>query len=75
MLYVYDPENFTPSNNESQTRRERTPVLSNHTGYLQPGSESWEHDDTGSIQNFSGCYDDMIDPIAEHEGWLEGYDY
>lgn len=41
-------------------------MLSNHTGYTCPGSESWEHDDTRSIHNYSGCYDDMMDPIAEH---------
>ncbi|MCY7306986.1 MAG: hypothetical protein LH632_12730 [Rhodoferax sp.] len=37
--------------------------------------EGWEHDDTGNQQNYSGCYDDIMDPIAEHEGWQEGYDY
>ena len=51
------------------------PILSNHTGYLSPGSENWEHDNTGSAQNYSGCYDDMMNAIAEHEGWQEGYDY
>jgi len=37
--------------------------------------EGWEHHDTGNQQNYSGCYDDIMDPIAEHEGWQEGYDY
>jgi len=74
-MHVYNPEHFAPSNNESQTRRERAPIVSNLTGYRQQGSEGWEHDDTGCEQNYSGCYDDAIDPIAEHEGWQEGYDY
>ena len=67
---------YLPSRNESQTQRERVPLVSNHSGYGgRPGSENWEHDDTGNFHNWSGCYDMMIDPIAEHEGWQEGYDY
>jgi hypothetical protein len=76
MAMVFDEEldHFVATNNESATRRERKRLLSNHTGYGK-GGESWEHDDTGHVQNFSGCYDDMLDPVAEHEGWEEGYDY
>ena len=74
-MYVYNEEHFTPSNNESSAKRDRLPIVSNHTGYQQNGGEGWEHDDTGSQQNYSGCYDDIMDPIAEHEGWQEGYDY
>lgn len=50
-------------------------VVVNHTGYSQQGSYNWEHDDTGSINNYSGCEDDMLSPEAEHEGWEDGYDY
>lgn len=74
-MSTYDEDLFVPSRNESPTKPDRRPIVSNHTGYLTKGSESWEHDDTGSLQNYSGCYDDMMDPIAEHEGWQEGYDY
>lgn len=71
----FDDDTFVPSRNESLTKKDRTPIVSNHTGYRAPGSESWEHDDSGGQQNFSGCFDDALDPIAEHEGWQEGYDY
>ncbi len=75
--YVFvEDDGYLPSNNESQARLERKPLLSNHSGYSgRPGSENWEHDDTGSLHNWSGCYDMVLDPIAEHEGWQEGYDY
>ena len=57
------------------TGREETPYVSNHTGYGYKGSENFEHDDTGSQMNRSGCEDDMLNPIIEHEGWERGYDY
>jgi len=63
-----DAPKLVPSNKGS------TPIVSDHMGYGK-GGESWEHDDTGSIQNYSGCYDDVLNAIAEHEGWQEGYDY
>jgi hypothetical protein len=47
----------------------------NSTGYDYPGGENFEHDDTGSQMNFSGCYDLMLNPISVNEGWQEGYDY
>lgn len=50
-------------------------VLSNHTGYGHVGSENFEHDDTGSLMNYSGCADDILTATAEHEDWQEGYDY
>lgn len=74
-MLIHDEDGFLSSGNESATRLNRKPILSNHTGCSSKGSEGWEHDDTGNEQNYSGCYDDMMDPIAEHEGWQEGYDY
>ena len=74
-MFARDDEKFSPGNNESLTKKERTPILSNHTVYQYKGSEGWEHDDTGSMQNYSGCCDDMMNPTAEHEGWEAGYDY
>ncbi|WP_419832803.1 hypothetical protein [Endozoicomonas atrinae] len=50
-------------------------VVGNHTGYPYPGGENYEHDDTGSIQNYSGVEDEVFSSIAEHEDWKEGYDY
>jgi hypothetical protein len=73
--FNYDEDTFVPSRNESAAAKDRVPLISNHTGYQGIGTESWEHDDTGHIQNYSGCFDDMMDPIAEHEGWVAGYDY
>jgi hypothetical protein len=68
--------NLLPSRNESErTAAARKPLVGNHTGYQVRGSENWEHDDTGAASNFSGCYDLVLDPIAEHEGWQPGYDY
>ena len=49
--------------------------VSNHTGYSHQGSENFEHDDTGSMMNYSGVYDDVINALIDHEGWIEGYDY
>ena len=72
-MILYDDSDFCPSQNEAPKLDQR-PIVADHTGYGK-GGESWEHDDTGSIQNYSGCYDDMMNPIAEHEGWQEGYDY
>ena len=66
---------FGGNSTVSPLKKDQPPILSNHTDYKHPGSESWEHDDTGNIQNYSGCYDDVMNPIAEHEGWQEGYDY
>jgi len=50
-------------------------IITNHTGYTHSNSSSWEHDDTGDQNNYSGFADDMINAEAEHEGWEEGYDY
>lgn len=50
-------------------------IITNHTGYTHSNSSSWEHDDTGDTNNYSGCVDDMVNAEAEHEGWEEGYDY
>jgi hypothetical protein len=50
-------------------------VVGNLSGYGYSGSENYEHDDTGSIHNFSGVEDDVYSSISEHENWEEGYDY
>lgn len=48
--------------------------VSDHTGYGK-GGENFEHDDTGSLMNYSGCVDDVGEALKEHEDWQEGYDY
>lgn len=53
----------------------RPSVVANHSGYSNLGSENYEHDDTGSIHNYSGVEDDVFSAFAENEGWCEGYDY
>ena len=50
-------------------------VVTNHSGYGYKGSENFEHEDNGSLMNYSGCVDDTWTAIAEHEDWQEGYDY
>jgi hypothetical protein len=50
-------------------------IISNRSGYNYSGSENYEHDDTGSIHNYSGVEDDVYSSISEHEDWQEGYDY
>ena len=65
---------FVVTNNEGPSKPEAPQILSDYTRYGR-GGESWEHDNTGHVQNLSGCWDDMMTPIAEHEGWQEGYDY
>ncbi|MCK7580627.1 MAG: hypothetical protein MZV65_36635 [Chromatiales bacterium] len=45
------------------------------TIYGYDGSENFEHDDTGSLMNYSGCEDEIFNAISEHEDWQEGYDY
>lgn len=57
------------------TIEDRPKVVLNRTGYTQPGSENYEHDDTGDVQNFSGVEDEMLSAEAEHSDWQEGYDY
>jgi len=56
-------------------RPEKTPIVSNHTGYPHEGSENFEHDDTGDKMNYSGVEDEFNNAQAEHEGWQEGYDH
>jgi hypothetical protein len=48
-------------------------IVGNHTGYK--GGENYEHDDNGSLMNFSGVEDDMLSAEANHNGWDDGYDY
>ena len=55
--------------------KDKKPVISNHTGYGYGGSENFEHDDTGSIMNYSGVEDEVNQALSDHEGWQEDYDY
>lgn len=50
-------------------------VITNFNGYEHSNSANWEHDDTGCLNNYSGCADMMYSADAEHSGWEEGYDY
>jgi hypothetical protein len=50
-------------------------IVHNGTGYDGYDGANYEHDDTGCAMNYSGCYDMMMSPISEHEGWTEYYDY
>ena len=50
-------------------------VVGNRSGYEYKGSENFEHDDNGSLHNYSGVEDEMNSAEAEHEDWEEGYDY
>jgi hypothetical protein len=59
---------------EIMTRYPRSPYVADHTGYGK-GGENFEHDDTGSLMNYSGVHDDVYNSIADHEDWKEGYDY
>lgn len=59
----------------SRSQSGDTAVSANYTGYAHEGSHSWEHDNTGNVDNYSGCEDDVLNAEAEHEGWEDGYDY
>lgn len=50
-------------------------VISNHSGYDYEGSANYEHDDNGSLHNYSGVVDEFDSAESDHEGWEEGYDY
>lgn len=60
---------------DSHKNHEGKRVISNHSGYGYSGSENFEHDDTGSIMNYSGVEDMIFSSMAEHGDWQEGYDY
>jgi hypothetical protein len=72
-------QSSTPVNSNSDSAallHEDLPrVIHNHTGYGQENSANWEHDDTGSLSNYSGCADIFDSASATHDGWTEGYDY
>ena len=75
-MTVFDWEESSHSTcNEAQAWKEPQPILSNHTHYTAPGSENWEHDNSGDLHNYSGCHDEMLNAIAVDRGWQEGYDY
>ena len=59
----------------SEEPREEKRIIANHSGYLHEGSENFEHDDTGSLMNYSGVEDEVFSSFAMHEDWQEGYDY
>ena len=50
-------------------------VTSNHTGYGYDGGENHEHDDTGSLMNYSGVQDAIFSAEALHQDWEPGFDY
>ncbi len=54
--------------------KDKEPIISNHTGYKK-GGENFEHDDTGSLMNFSGVEDEMNNALKEHQDWQKDYDY
>lgn len=72
-MYSYDTAQENSSNCSFVYEGER--VTSNHSGYCYSGSENFEHDDTGSIMNYSGVEDMIFSSLAENENWQEGYDY
>lgn len=65
----------TVRDSHSEEPREEGRVVSNHSGYSYQGSENFEHDDTGSLMNYSGVEDEVFSSFAVHEDWQEGYDY
>lgn len=68
-------EGLPRENGASSTLRDRKRFLANHSGYPYEGSESFEHDDTGAIHNFSGCEDEIVNAEVDHRGLEAGYDY
>lgn len=60
---------------ENGSNRPDTGVDTNYTGYTQPGSSNWEHDDTGNQSNASGSADLVLNPLGDQRGWEPGYDY
>lgn len=68
-------ENSLVSSLDEQGPEDALRVVGNHTGYDTPGSENYEHDETGSMMNYSGIEDEMFSAEAEHDGWQEGYDF
>ena len=69
----YDTARDTSDDQLSVNEGER--VIGNHSGYLYAGSENFEHDDTGSIINYSDVEDMVFSSFAENEGWEVGYDF
>lgn len=53
----------------------RSSVVLDHTGYHRSGSSNWEHDNTGSMMNYSGMVDIALSAQAADKGWEAGYDY
>src|SRR5690606_42075127 len=54
--------------------KDKEPIISNHTDYKKRG-ENFEHDDAGSLMNFSGMEDEMNNALKEHKDWQKDYDY
>jgi len=54
---------------------DKNQFLSNHSSYDYKGSENFEHDDNGSLMNYSGCYDQVMQAYVINEDWQEGYDF
>jgi hypothetical protein len=71
-MTYFDDENIE---DYSRSQSGDVNIVSNHTGYPHVNSANWEHDDTGSLSNYSGCVDDYENAEAEHKGWQKGYDH
>jgi hypothetical protein len=53
----------------------RDPFISNHSGYGYKESSNYEHDNTGSIHNYSGVEDMVTEARIDNDGLTPGYDY
>lgn len=49
-------------------RGNKKPLITKHTGYDYEGGENIEHDDNGTLMNYSGVVDIIYQAISEHEG-------
>jgi hypothetical protein len=77
-MAIESPKEIAEIMEQNQTvppKKEKMPIVSNHTGYHHEGSENFEHDDMGSSMNHSGVEDELNNAESMHDGWQEGYDY
>jgi hypothetical protein len=77
MLIIQTNQVIIANVTEYHSYRERPEyrIVHNCTGYGGPDGANYEHDNTGGMMNYSGCYDMILSAISEHEGWSESYDY
>ena len=64
-----------PSSQKVKFHEDSRLVVSNMSGYSHKGSENFEHDNTGSVMNYSGVEDEVHSAEAVHQDWEAGYDY